>query len=113
MAISLSDTAAQRVQSFVGEHQALGMRFGVRKTGCSGWAYVVDLAHEQRATDAVFTHPSGAKVFVDPDSMALVDGTEIDFARQGINQTFIFHNPNVKAECGCGESFSTEIGAEF
>ena len=92
MSISLTESAAHRVQSFlVARGSGVGLRLGVRKTGCSGFAYVINYA---------------VKVFVDPASLALIDGTVVDFVKQGLNEAFRFRNPNVKGECGCGESFS-------
>jgi iron-sulfur cluster assembly protein len=107
MAITLTPVAFQRVQRFVAETGALGLRFGVSRTGCSGWGHVADLAREQRVDDTVFEQ-QGVKIFVDADSLALVDGTEIDFGKQGLSEAFLFRNPNATAECGCGESFTTE-----
>ena len=107
MAITLTPVAFQRVQRFVVESGALGLRFGVSRTGCSGWGHVADLARDQRADDTVFEQ-QGVKIFVDADSLALVDGTEIDFGKQGLSEAFLFRNPNATAECGCGESFTTE-----
>ena len=83
----------------------MGLRVGVRKTGCSGFAYVVNYADDTAARDLVF-EDRGVKVFVDPDSLALIDGTIVDFVKQGLNEAFRFHNPNIKGECGCGESFN-------
>ena len=105
MSIALTPVALQRVQRFVAETGALGLRFGVTRTGCSGWGHVADLARDQRAGDTVFEQ-QGVKIFVDADSLALVDGTEIDFGKQGLSETFLFRNPNATAECGCGESFT-------
>ncbi len=107
MAITLTPVAFQRVQRFVAESGALGLRFGVSRTGCSGWGHVADLARDQRAGDTVFEQ-QGVKIFVDADSLALVDGTEIDFGKQGLSEAFLFRNPNATAECGCGESFTTQ-----
>ncbi|KAF1722666.1 HesB/IscA family protein [Pseudoxanthomonas wuyuanensis] len=108
MAITLTPVALQRVQRFVAETPgALGLRFGVTRTGCSGWGHVADLARERRDGDTVFEQ-DGISIFVDADSLALVDGTEIDFGKQGLSETFLFRNPNATAECGCGESFTTE-----
>lgn len=107
MAVTLTSVAFQRVQRFVAETGALGLRFGVTRTGCSGWGHVADLAREQREGDTVFEQ-DGVNIYVDADSLALVDGTEIDFGKQGLSETFVFHNPNATAECGCGESFTTE-----
>lgn len=108
MAVTLSPAAVQRVRQFVARSPGgLGLRFGVTRTGCSGWGYTTDLATEQRAGDAVFEQ-DGVRVYVDADSLPLVDGTRIDFARKGLNETFVFANPNATAECGCGESFTVE-----
>ena len=108
MPISLSESARERVQEFLlAQPDALGLRFGVKRTGCSGWAYVVDIAAQQAPNDSVFD-ASGVRVLVDDKSLRIVDGTEIDFARKGLNAEFVFRNPNVKAACGCGESFTIE-----
>jgi iron-sulfur cluster assembly protein len=77
----------------------------VRKTGCSGFAYVVNYADQVAPQDVVF-EDQGVKVFVDPDSLPLIDGTTVDFVKQGLSESFRFANPNIKGECGCGESFS-------
>ena len=83
----------------------MGLRLGVRKTGCSGFAYVVNYADEIGADDVVFEQ-DGVKVIVDRESLQLIDGTQVDFVQQGLNEAFKFRNPNVSGECGCGESFS-------
>ena len=85
---------------------AMGLRFGVRKSGCSGWAYVVDIASEARNDETVFEQ-DGIAVLVDGESLLQVDGTQIDFVKTGLNQQFVFRNPRMAAECGCGESFTT------
>ena len=106
MAISLTESAAHRVQRFLFARGAgVGLRLGVRKTGCSGFAYVINYADAALPDDVVF-EDRGVKVFVDPVSLSLIDGTVIDFVKQGLNEAFRFKNPNVKGECGCGESFS-------
>jgi iron-sulfur cluster assembly protein len=106
MAVTLTPSAAERVQTFMaGRGHGVGLRLGVRKTGCSGFAYVVNYADEVTADDVVFDS-QGVKVVVDAGSLPLVDGTEVDFVRHGLNEAFRFRNPNVKGECGCGESFS-------
>jgi iron-sulfur cluster assembly protein len=106
MSVSLTESAAERVRSFIDKRgSGVGLRLGVRKTGCSGFAYVVSYADEVGAGDIVF-EDRGVKVIVDAESLRLVDGTEIDFARHGLNEAFKFRNPNVRGECGCGESFS-------
>jgi len=108
MAVSLTPIALERVQRFVQQTPgALGLRFGVTRTGCSGWGHVTELAREQRPDDAVFEQ-EGVRIYVDADSLALVDGTLIDFGKHGLSETFTFSNPNATAECGCGESFTTE-----
>jgi iron-sulfur cluster assembly protein len=106
MSISLTPAAAERVKNFLASRgKGLGLRLGVRKTGCSGFAYVINYADDSQAQDHVF-EDRGVKVFVDPDSLPLIDGTTVDFVKQGLNEAFRFHNPNIKGECGCGESFS-------
>lgn len=106
MAISLTPAAADRVRHFLATRgQGLGLRLGVRKTGCSGFAYVVNYADETHPDDLVF-EDHGVRVYVDPESLALIDGTEVDFVKQGLNEAFKFRNPNTKGECGCGESFT-------
>ena len=106
MSISLTPSAAERVRSFMANRgQGVGLRLGVKQMGCSGYAYVVSYADEIGATDVVFD-AAGVKVIVDRASLQYVDGTEIDFVRTGLNEAFRFRNPNVKGECGCGESFN-------
>jgi iron-sulfur cluster assembly protein len=106
MAISLTEAAANRIKAFlVSRGHGIGLRVGVRKTGCSGFAYVVNYADESLPGDVVF-EDRGVKVYVDSESLALIDGTTVDFIKQGLNEAFRFRNPNVKGECGCGESFS-------
>ena len=106
MAISLTNSAADRVRSYLQRRgHGIGLRVGVKKTGCNGFAYVIDYADDVAENDLVFDQ-HGVKLVVDPDSLALIDGTEVDFVKEGINEAFKFRNPNVKGECGCGESFS-------
>ena len=108
MSITLAPAALQRIRGYLdADPAALGLRFGVRRTGCSGWGYAADMARDQREDDTLFEQ-DGVRIFVDADSLALVDGTEIDFVKQGLNEQFVFRNPNVKGECGCGESFTTD-----
>lgn len=107
MAVTLTPAAAARIRSYLAETPGgIGLRFGVRKSGCSGFAYVVDITTQAGPDDAVF-ETDGVAVRVDADSLPQVDGTEIDFVSQGLNQQFVFRNPRVAAECGCGESFTT------
>lgn len=106
MAILLTTSAAERVRTHLAQRgSGLGLRLGVKETGCSGFSYVINYAEEARPDDLVF-EDQGVKVYVDRESLALLDGTRIDFVRQGLNETFRFENPNVKGECGCGESFT-------
>jgi iron-sulfur cluster assembly protein len=106
MSVSLTVPAAERVRAFLASRGCgIGLRLGVKKTGCSGFAYVVNYADSIGEGDVVF-EDAGVKVIVDRDSLRFVDGTEIDFVRHGLNEAFKFRNPNVKGECGCGESFS-------
>ena len=108
MAVTLAPAALARVRGYLAEAPAaLGLRFGVKRTGCSGWGYVADLAQETGEDDTVFEQ-DGVRIYVDADSLTLVDGTEIDFLKQGLNEQFVFRNPNVAGECGCGESFTTQ-----
>jgi iron-sulfur cluster assembly protein len=108
MGIKLTAAALDRVKRYLAEQpDTLGLRFGVKRTGCSGWGYQVDMARSQAENDRVFEQ-DGVRVLVDPDSLDLVDGTEIDFVKSGLNHQFVFRNPNAAAECGCGESFTTE-----
>jgi iron-sulfur cluster assembly protein len=106
MTISITASANQRMRQFLAQTPAAaGVRFGVKRTGCSGFAYVVDLADTVGADDKAF-EIDGVSVIVDTKSLPLVEGTVIDFQRQGLNASFVFHNPNATGECGCGESFT-------
>ena len=106
MAISLTESAANRVKTFLSTRgHGVGLRLAVRKTGCSGFAYVINYADQPDPKDVMF-EDRGVKVFVDPGSLGVLDGTIVDFIKQGLNEAFRFRNPNVKGECGCGESFS-------
>jgi len=102
----LSDSAVERVRSYLDRRgHGVGLRIGIRKTGCSGYAYIIDYADAIEPADSVFDE-SGVTVVVDNDSLKLIDGTRVDFVKEGLNEAFKFRNPNVKGECGCGESFS-------
>jgi len=105
MAIRLTQSAADRIQHFMKKDGGVGLRVGVRKTGCSGWAYTVNLAKDIEPDDVVF-EDHGIKIVIPPDSLGFLDGSEIDFAAEGLGKSFRFNNPNVKEECGCGESFT-------
>ena len=111
MTIQLTTAARERMQDFLAKDpQACGVRFGIKRTGCSGFGYTVDLATAVAGDDTVFEQ-DGVRVLVDRRALPFVDGTEIDFQRQGLNATFVFRNPNATGECGCGESFTVETPA--
>lgn len=106
MAISITASAAERVRSYLEKRgHGVGLRVGVKKTGCSGYAYVIDFADSIEEDDSVF-EDEGVKVIVDARSLEIIDGTQVDFVKDGLNEAFKFRNPNVKGECGCGESFN-------
>lgn len=106
MAITLTENAAQHVRNFLAKRgKGVGLRVGVRTSGCSGMSYKLEFADEAGSDDIQFTS-GGVTVLVDAKSLAYVDGMELDYTREGLNEGFKFKNPNVKNECGCGESFS-------
>ena len=106
MSVTLSESAAKHVANFISKRgKGVGIRLGVRTSGCSGMAYKLEFADEALDEDVVF-ECHGVKVLVDPKSLPYLEGTELDFVREGLNEGFRFRNPNVKDECGCGESFS-------
>jgi iron-sulfur cluster assembly protein len=106
MAITVTESAAKHVSNFLAKRgKGIGLRLGVRTTGCSGMAYKLEFVDEVQADDIRFDS-NGVTVFVDPKSLAYLDGTELDFTREGLNEGFKFNNPNVKNTCGCGESFN-------
>ena len=106
MAITMTDAAAARVSSFLANRgKGIGLRLGVKTTGCSGLAYVLEFVDELAEQDKVFEQ-QGVKIIVDAKSLIHLDGTELDFVKEGLNEGFKFNNPNAKGECGCGESFS-------
>src|SRR5690554_1637099 len=106
MAITMSDAAAERVRKFMENRgRGVGLRLGVKTTGCSGLAFVLEFVDQLEDGDHMFEE-KGIKVIVDGKSMVYLDGTELDFVREGLNEGFTFKNPNVKDECGCGESFT-------
>ena len=105
MSVNLTNAAAERVRNFLSTHSdAVGLRLAVKIVGCSGYQYVVDLAEEVHVDDVVF-ETEGIKVLVDAKSLPIVDGTQIDFEKVGLNEGFAYSNPNAKNMCGCGESF--------
>jgi iron-sulfur cluster assembly protein len=104
--ITLTEKAAQHVQSYLSKRgKGVGLRVGVRTSGCSGMAYKLEFADSAQPEDVQF-ESHGVKVLVDPKSLPYLQGTELDYAREGLNEGFKFRNPNVKDECGCGESFN-------
>lgn len=106
MAITLSERAANRVQKFLDQRgKGVGLRLGVRTSGCSGMAYTLEFVDETQPDDITF-ESFGVTVLVDPKSLTFLEGTELDFVREGLNEGFKFNNPNVKNSCGCGESFN-------
>lgn len=106
MAIVLTDRAAAHVRRQLAENgRGVGLRLGVKTSGCSGFAYTVSLADQVTDSDRVFEQ-DGVSLVVDAKSLPFLDGMEVDFVREGLNQKFTFNNPNVSAQCGCGESFS-------
>ncbi|MCJ8169206.1 iron-sulfur cluster assembly protein IscA [Atopomonas sediminilitoris] len=106
MAVTMTEAAAQHIRrSLDGRGKGEGIRVGVRTTGCSGMAYVLEFVDEPVSEDQVF-ESHGTKVYVDAKSLVYIDGTELDFVREGLNEGFKFNNPNVRGECGCGESFN-------
>ena len=111
MAITLTENAAKHIQTQLAQRgTGLGLRIGVKKVGCSGLAHTFDYADEVRGGDQLF-ESHNAKVVVDADSLPILDGSRIDFVKEGLKQMFKFDNPNVDSECGCGESFSLKAEA--
>jgi iron-sulfur cluster assembly protein len=106
MAVRLSESAAKHVSNFIARRgKGFGIRLGVKTSGCSGMAYKLEFVDQTEAEDLVF-ESHGVKVVIDPKSLAYLDGTELDFVKEGLNEGFKFNNPNVKDQCGCGESFN-------
>jgi iron-sulfur cluster assembly protein len=106
MAITMTDAAADRVRSFLANRgKGIGLRVGIKTTGCSGLAYVLEFVDELAEGDQVFKHDD-VTVIVDAKSLVYIDGTQLDFVKEGLNEGFKFINPNQSGECGCGESFT-------
>lgn len=106
MAITLSEAAAQHVSKFIAKRgKGIGIRLGVKTSGCSGMAYKLEFADASEPDDIVF-ESHGLKVLIDPKSLPYLEGTELDYTKEGLNEGFKFNNPNVKDQCGCGESFT-------
>lgn len=108
MAVTLSENAAKHVANFIAKRgKGYGLRLGVRTSGCSGMAYKLEFADAANDEDLVF-ESHGVKVLIDPKSLPYIDGTELDYTKEGLNEGFKFNNPNVQDECGCGESFNVK-----
>lgn len=105
MAIKLTKSAVERARAFLDKDGGVGLRLGVKKTGCSGWAYTVQLAEDIQENDIIFEN-DGIKIVISQENLGFLDGSEIDFVAEGLSMTFQFNNPNVTEECGCGESFT-------
>lgn len=108
-AITLSDSALAHVQQKIKQRGAgIGLRLGVKKTGCSGLAYVVDYVDQANDDDLTFPVNAQLSIYVDNMSFPYLQGTHVDFVKQGLSERFVFQNPNEAAACGCGESFTVE-----
>jgi iron-sulfur cluster assembly protein len=106
MSVTLTESAARQIKKQLDKRgKGIGLKLGVRKSGCSGYAYALDYADNLNENDIVFEN-FGVKVIVPENDLEFVDGIELDYRREGINEAFQFNNPNVKGTCGCGESFS-------
>ena len=106
MTITLTQSAAEQIQSYLDKDQShVGLRFGVRSSGCSGFAYIVELTDAIDADDHVI-EANGIKIVINKDSLPFIKGTQIDYTRGNLSEAFVFNNPNVTASCGCGESFT-------
>lgn len=105
--ITLTKPAASRIADQIVKNNALALRFGARESGCSGFSYVMDFANSIESQDLVF-ESFDVKVVIDPKSLSILDGTQIDYVSEGLNQTFKFSNPRSTNECGCGESFALQ-----
>ena len=107
MPVTLSEPAAQHVAAYIAKRgKGVGIRLGVKTSGCSGMAYKLEFADAPEPEDHVF-ESHGVKVLIDPKSLPYLEGTELDYTKEGLNEGFKFNNPNVKDQCGCGESFNT------
>lgn len=105
MTVSMTQAAARHVSRYLEKRgKGIGIRLGVKTTGCSGLAYKLEFADEALPEDTVF-ESQGLKILIDPKSIVYLDGTELDFVKEGLNEGFKFNNPNERGRCGCGESF--------
>ena len=107
MTVMMTENAARQVQTKSGAAGGVGLRLGIKQAGCTGLAYVFDIAREVGEEDSVF-ESFGAKLVIDQTSLAYLKGSQLDYVREGLSQVFKVNNPNIKASCGCGESFSVE-----
>ena len=106
MAVTMTEAAAAHIRRQLnGRGKGLGIRLGVKTSGCSGMAYVLEFVDETNPEDEAFEF-FGETIFIDPKSLVYLDGTELDFVKEGLNEGFQFNNPNISSECGCGESFN-------
>ncbi len=105
MSITLTQPAARRIAEQIEKNEAIALRFAAKESGCSGFSYVMDFARAIEGDDIVFEN-FDVKVVIDPKSLSILDGTQIDYVAEGLNQTFKFSNPKATDECGCGESFA-------
>lgn len=106
--VAMTPAAIAQTRAQVAREQALGLRLAIKPSGCSGYMYVLDLVHEEVPGDRKFTFDDDVTLFVDSASLAMVNGTEVDYVKEGLNSLYKFHNPNVTGECGCGESFTVK-----
>lgn len=103
--ITLTENAAKHINSYIAKRgKGLGVRLGVKTSGCSGMAYNLEFVDEAQADDLIF-EGHGARIYIDPKSLVYLDGTQVDYTKEGLQEGFKFENPNVKDSCGCGESF--------
>jgi iron-sulfur cluster assembly protein len=107
MAITMTPAAIKHVAGYIQKRgSGFGIRVAVRTSGCSGMAYVLEFVDQKEPEDQIFEMDGGVRIVIDPKSLAYLDGTELDFVKEGLNEGFAFNNPNVRSECGCGESFN-------
>ncbi len=106
--VTMTEAAIAQTRAQLAREHAIGLRLAVKPSGCSGYMYVLDLVKEEQPGDRKFTFGDGVTVYVDGSALAMVNGTEIDYVKEGLNAFYKFHNPNVTGECGCGESFTVK-----
>ena len=106
--ITMTDAAREQARRELADEKARGLRLAVKPSGCSGYMYVLDYVREPQQDDRAFSFDDGVTVYVDQKSLPILNGTEIDYVREGLNRFFKFRNPNAQGECGCGESFSVQ-----